>query len=52
MFRTYVSATTGYLVDFDRALLLMDGELVDAILAAMMHGHGTCPPADASQGAQ
>jgi len=52
MSRTYVLAVSGTVVDFDRASLLMDKDLLQQTLNAMQHERDNKPRWDARYGPQ
>jgi hypothetical protein len=52
MFHTYVLATSGTVVDFDRASFLMDKDLLQWSLDAMRDEQQNAPRYDANYGAQ
>jgi hypothetical protein len=52
MFHTYVLAHSGNVVDFGRASLLMDRNLLAKSIRAMIREQNTCPRWDAHYGAQ
>jgi len=52
MFFTYVRAATGSLIEFERALLVMEGELVDAVIESSRSEAENCLSLDATAVAQ
>jgi hypothetical protein len=52
MFRTYVRAMSGTVVDFDRASLLTDRELLDEAFAALEHERTITADRDTAEDAQ